>query len=100
MRRGTGLAAALLSTALLAGCGSSDDADSGAATGGSKEPLKIVAVTTTGGALEQFGADSLAAIEYAADEANAAGGVDGHKVEVTSAQTTGAPPKTVQAAQK
>src|SRR4051812_41857772 len=90
----------LLAAMLFTACGSSGD-DKGAATGGTaKEPLKVAVIPTSGGALSQFGADSAAAIQLAADEANAKGGVAGHKVEIVKVETKGTPPETVRAAQK
>src|SRR5687767_71380 len=88
----------LLAAMLFAACGSSDN--EGAATGTSNEPLKIAVIPTSGGALGQFGTDSAAAIQLAADEANAKGGVAGHKVEIVKVETKGTPPETVRAAQK
>ena len=68
----------LLAAGLLTGCGSSTES---AATGGSKEPLKIALVPPTGGTLDQMGQAATRGWEYAAAEVNAKGGVDGHKVE-------------------
>src|SRR3954451_18478645 len=93
------LPSVVLAAMLLTACGSSSD-DNGAATGASKEPLKIAVLPTSGGALGQFGSDGAAAIQLAADEANAKGGVAGHKVEIVTVETKGTPPETVRAAQK
>src|SRR4051812_33995471 len=89
----------VLAAMVLAACGSSSN-DQNAAGGGTKAPLKIAVLPTSGGALSQFGTDSAAAIQLAADEANAKGGVAGHKVEVVKVETKGTPPETVRAAQK
>jgi branched-chain amino acid transport system substrate-binding protein len=104
----TKLCAAILAigaTALLAACGSGDNGSSsgggsGASGGGDKAPLRIALVPPSGGPLEIFGADAVKAWQYAADEANANGGVAGHKVELVTSSTTGQPAATVRAVQK
>jgi ABC-type branched-subunit amino acid transport system substrate-binding protein len=103
-RRLIALAPVLAATALLAACGGSGDDDTGSASGStkaaSKEPLRVAVLPISGGPLGQFGADGLAAIELAAEQANAKGGVAGHKVEIVTVETNGTPPQTVRAAQK
>jgi ABC-type branched-subunit amino acid transport system substrate-binding protein len=90
------LAALLVAT----GCGSSGD---GAATGGgqqNREPLRIALVPPSGGTLEQMGQAATQGWEYAAAEANAKGGVDGHKVELIKSKTDMQPATTVRAVRK
>jgi ABC-type branched-subunit amino acid transport system substrate-binding protein len=98
---------ALLTAGTLAACGGDDSSSSGGSstTGGSAaksngEPLKIALIPPSSGALAVFGADAAKAWEYAASEANANGGVDGHKVEIVKAETDGQPPTTIRAARK
>jgi branched-chain amino acid transport system substrate-binding protein len=92
---------ALLLTGGLAACGSSNSSGSGAAGSGSNhDPLKVVLIPPSSGALAVFGTDAEKAWEYAAQQANAKGGVDGHKVELIKAQTDGQPANTVSAARK
>lgn len=100
MRMRLALVPAMLVTTLLAACGGSSGDGDDAGSGGSKEPLRIAVLPTTAGALQQFGTDSAAAIQLAADEANAKGGVAGHKVEVVTVATKGTPPETLRAARK
>ncbi|MGX6448041.1 ABC transporter substrate-binding protein [Patulibacter sp. S7RM1-6] len=57
-------------------------------------------VTPGSGALAVFGKDAVRGWQLAADEANADGGVDGHRVEIITAETDGTPPKTVAAVRK
>ncbi len=45
-----------------------------------KDPIKIALVTSKSGAFSTMGADVASGIRFAADEANAKGGVDGRKV--------------------
>jgi ABC-type branched-subunit amino acid transport system substrate-binding protein len=93
----------LMAVGAITGCGGSDsDSGSSASSGGSSsgEPLKIALIPPSGGALAVFGKDSTTAWKFAADEANANGGVDGHKVEIVTAQTDGTPAATVRAARK
>src|SRR5919112_5685130 len=106
LRRGMGVRykifaalSALLMAGLLTACGSSDSSSSG---GGSKsgEPLKVALIPPSSGPLAVFGADATKAWEYAAQEVNANGGVDGHKVELIKSQTDAQPANTVRAARK
>jgi ABC-type branched-subunit amino acid transport system substrate-binding protein len=96
----TGLSIGVLaSTAALAACGSEDGGGGGAsAAGSSKEPLTVALVSQYGGPLAQFGNDAYSAWQLAADEANAKGGVDGHKVKILKVETTGDPAATLRAA--
>jgi branched-chain amino acid transport system substrate-binding protein len=99
--------AALLLLGGLPACGgdNSDSATSGGSktsSGGAKsgEPLKVALIPPSTGALAVFGGDAARGWEYAAKEANANGGVDGHKVEIIKLQTDMQPPNTVRAARK
>jgi branched-chain amino acid transport system substrate-binding protein len=85
----------------IAACGS-DDSGGGAASTGSanKDPLKVVLIPPSSGALAVFGTDAAKAWQFAADEVNAKGGVDGHKVVLIKSQTDGQPANTVRAARK
>jgi ABC-type branched-subunit amino acid transport system substrate-binding protein len=95
---------ALLSTIVLAACGSSSKSSSsstpssGASTGGA--PLVIGLIPPSGGALGVFGQDEVKAWQFAADQANAQGGVAGHKVQLVMGQTDASPPATLRAARK
>jgi ABC-type branched-subunit amino acid transport system substrate-binding protein len=95
---------ALLLMGGIAACGSDDSSGGGssnsAADGGNKDPLKIALIPPSSGALAVFGADAVKAWEYAAQEANAKGGVDGHKVELIKSSTDATPANTVRAARK
>jgi ABC-type branched-subunit amino acid transport system substrate-binding protein len=92
--------AALMMVGLVAACGS--DSGSSSSSGGSKSgaPLKVALIPPSSGALAVFGTDAAKAWEYAAKEANANGGVDGHKVVLVKSQTDAAPANTVRAARK
>jgi ABC-type branched-subunit amino acid transport system substrate-binding protein len=93
---------ALLLMGGIAACGSDSGGDSGTKTAasGNTDPLKVAIIPPSSGALAVFGADAAKAWQFAADEANAKGGVDGHKVELITAQTDGQPATTVRAARK
>jgi ABC-type branched-subunit amino acid transport system substrate-binding protein len=93
--------AALMMVGVFAACGS-DDSGSGSGGGGSKsgEPLRVALVTPASGPLAVFGEDAVKGWELAAEEVNAKGGVDGHKVELIKADTDTSPPKTVRAVRK
>jgi branched-chain amino acid transport system substrate-binding protein len=98
--------AALSAAGLLAACGgsggsSSSSGSSGASSGKSSgEPLKVALIPPSSGALAVFGKNAADAWKFAAGEANAKGGVDGHKVVLIQGQTDGQPATTVRAARK
>jgi branched-chain amino acid transport system substrate-binding protein len=94
--------AALLMMGALSACGSDDDdgGGSGGSASGTGEPLRIALIPPSGGPLAPFGEDAVSAWEFAAEEVNAAGGVDGHKVELIKSSTSGEPAATVRAARK
>lgn len=102
---------ALLSALALAACGSSSSSSSsstgaGASTGSTSTgasngaPLVIGLVPPTSGALAVFGQNEVQAWQYAAAQANAAGGVAGHKVKLVMGSTNLSPPTTIAAARK
>lgn len=64
------------------------------------EPLKIGVPTSLTGPYAQLGEEVKRAIEFAANEANAAGGVDGRKVEVRFLDTEAKPDLARQQAEK
>src|SRR5213592_2666025 len=95
------LPATLCAVAALAACGSSNSSStSGGAGGGSKEPLRVALIPPSTGALAVFGTDATKGWQVAANEANASGGIDGHKVVLVKVQTDGQPPTTIRAARK
>lgn len=55
------------------------------------DPLKIGVPTDLSGTYATLGEEVMRAVRFAADEANAAGGVDGHKVEYKSYDTEAKP---------
>ncbi len=56
-----------------------------------KEPVKVGLVSSKSGVFSQQGEEVIRAVQFAVDEANARGGVDGRKVEVQSADDEGTP---------
>ena len=56
-----------------------------------KEPVKVGLVTSKSGVFAQQGEEVLRAVQFAIDEANAKGGVDGRKVEVQIGDDEGTP---------
>lgn len=101
-------ALALLAAVAIAACGSSSKEASGggkaepasSSESGSGAPLKVALIPPTSGALAIFGTATVEAWEFAADQVNAEGGVDGHKVELIKEHTSGEPSSTVLAARK
>jgi ABC-type branched-subunit amino acid transport system substrate-binding protein len=93
----------------LAACGSSSSSNSsgsagasGASSGTSSngQPLVIGLVPPTSGALAVFGQNEVQAWQFAAAQANAQGGVAGHKVEIVTGSTDVTPPATIRAARQ
>lgn len=56
-----------------------------------KEPVKVGMVSSKSGVFAQQGEEVMRAIQFAVEEANSKGGVDGRKVEVQSADDEGTP---------
>lgn len=71
-----------------------------AAAWAAKEPLKIGVPTALTGTYSQLGDEAKRAVEFAVNEANAAGGVDGRKVEVRFLDTEAKPELARQQAEK
>ena len=97
----------LLCALALTACGSSSSSSGGggssSSSGGSSSkgaPLVIGLIPPGAGALAVFGKNEVQAWQYAADQANAQGGVDGHKVELKTASTDTTPAATLRAARK
>ena len=56
-----------------------------------KEPVKVGLVSSKSGVFAQQGEEVMRAVQFAIDEANAKGGVDGRKVEVMTGDDEGTP---------
>jgi branched-chain amino acid transport system substrate-binding protein len=91
---------ALLMGVALSACGSDDDDSGSAASGGSKDPIRVALIPPASGPLAAFGEDAVSAWEFAAEEVNSSGGVNGHMVELVKSQTSAEPAATVRAARK
>ena len=79
-RRAVALAAMALTTALPLTAGAQG-----------KEPVKVGLVSSKSGVFAQQGEEVIRAVQFAIDEANAKGGVDGRKVEVQIADDESTP---------
>ena len=55
------------------------------------EPVKVGLVSSKSGVFAQQGEEVIRAVKFAADEANAAGGIDGRPVEIAEADDEGTP---------
>src|SRR2546425_1736343 len=66
----------------------------------SKDPIKVGAVSSQSGTFAQQGEEVLRAINFAVDEANGKGGIDGRKVMVQTADDEGTPEAGRRAAEK
>jgi len=65
-----------------------------------KDPVKVGLVSTKSGVWAEMGEEVIRAVRFAIDEANAAGGVDGRKVEVAEGDDEGTPDAGRRAAEK
>lgn len=87
----------------LAACGTPQSA--GTSSGGGDAaadgtPIKVAVIPPSSGALAQFGQDAAAAWQFAVDEVNAAGGIDGRQVELIKLDTDAKPETTLRAARE
>jgi branched-chain amino acid transport system substrate-binding protein len=71
-----------------------------AATAQAKDPVKVGLVSTKTGVWAEMGEEVFRAVRFAIDEANAKGGVDGRKVEVSEGDDEGTPEAGRRAAEK
>lgn len=92
------LVALLLAPVTLTGCGSNADSAESPSVGLPKEIVIGAAIAKTG-YLEPYDS-TFAAVEQLVEEANARGGIDGHKVRVIQADTRSDPQQAVLAVQK
>lgn len=97
-RRTSAAAVAGLTAVALAACGSSSGSSNGSATGGS--PYKIGVLVSQTGAASQLGVGELRGAQLAADRLNAAGGVNGHNVQIVALDDQTQPAQDVQQARQ
>jgi len=86
---------ALLIGGAVGACGSS-----GTGVSAENQTIKIAIIPPSTGALAEFGSAAAQAWEYAVAEVNAAGGVDGQKVELITMETDAQPATTLRAARE
>lgn len=86
----TATAIAAVTAVLLAGCGGASGSGAGTASA-SKAPLTIGVFGPLSGALAVAGQHQLDGAQFAADQINAKGGADGHKIVIVSDDTQGVP---------
>ncbi|EWT07829.1 hypothetical protein N864_22390 [Intrasporangium chromatireducens Q5-1] len=88
---------------LVAACGTPGGAATSGGAGGADaagSTIKVALIPPSSGALAQFGSDAADAWQFAADEANAAGGVAGHKIELIKMDTDATAATTLRAARE
>lgn len=78
-------------TTLARLCAAAFAVTAAAALAQGKEPVKVGLVSSKSGVFAQQGEEVIRAVRFAIDEANAKGGVDGRKVEVSEADDEGTP---------
>ncbi|NKQ51907.1 ABC transporter substrate-binding protein [Amycolatopsis sp. K13G38] len=88
--------ATLLLAGTLAACGTPASSSSGSAA----ETVKVAIIPPSSGALAQFGSDAAKGWQYAVDEVNAKGGIDGRKVELIKKDTDATSATTLRAARE
>ncbi|MGQ0841906.1 ABC transporter substrate-binding protein [Actinokineospora sp.] len=84
--------------AALAACGSPSTGSGGG--GGDGATIKIALIPPKSGALAQVGGDAVKGWQLAVEEANAQGGIDGHKIELIEKETDGQPATTLRVARE
>ncbi|MCW2915190.1 MAG: hypothetical protein JWN52_3258 [Actinomycetia bacterium] len=87
--------AALLIGGLTAACGGS-----GGSSSGDAKTIKVAIIPPSSGALAQYGSDAAKGWQYAVDEVNSQGGVNGKKVELIKMSTDGTPATTLRTARE
>lgn len=102
MKKTVPIAALALATSVaLSACGSSGGSSTATeSSGGGASPIRIALIPPSTGALAQYGTDEVKGWQLAVDEVNAAGGVDGHRVELIKKTTDGKSGTTLQAARE
>ncbi|MEV8358379.1 ABC transporter substrate-binding protein [Microbacterium sp. NPDC076895] len=93
-------AGALLASALLALSACSGGAASQPAEPGADDPIRIGLVTSHSGPYAAYGEEARTGFNYAFDELNANGGIDGHPIEVFEGDDLGTAEGAVAAAQR
>jgi len=91
---GAALSGLMVATAGCSG-GAANSADQDA-----DGPIRIAVVTPQSGPYAAYGEEQRDGIQFAADEANANGGIDGHKIELEFADDLGTPEGALAAAQR
>lgn len=90
------VAAVAVPVLILAACGGGD----GGATSSQDEPLRIAVVTSQTGPYATIGEQATRAAQFAAEQANGNGGVDGHQVEVVVIDDNGTVEGAIQATER
>jgi ABC-type branched-subunit amino acid transport system substrate-binding protein len=98
-------ATAALAGVALSACGTPQSAGTSTPSGSgsaadTSTPIKVAIIPPSSGALAQFGQDAAAAWQFAVDEVNAAGGIDGRKVELLKYDTDAKPDTTLRVAKE
>src|ERR1700733_10487651 len=70
-----------MSTAMVASLGGCGSSSSGSSSGGTKGPIKIGAAIGVTGSMQPYDYEAYTTAEMAADDINAAGGIDGRKIQ-------------------
>jgi branched-chain amino acid transport system substrate-binding protein len=92
--------ATALALTLAACSGAATGGGGGASEGNDTEPIRVAVVSPHSGPYAEFGEQQRAGYQFAADQANANGGVDGRKVEIYEADSLGTAEGAVSAAQR
>ncbi|HWU23740.1 MAG TPA: ABC transporter substrate-binding protein [Nocardioides sp.] len=90
---GAALGGLMVATAGCSGAAGGSDASSDG-------PIRIAVVTPASGPYAAYGEEQRKGIQFAADEANAKGGIDGHQVELDFADDLGTPEGALAASQR
>jgi ABC-type branched-subunit amino acid transport system substrate-binding protein len=100
--RAAGLVLSVACATVLAACGSSGGSGekTSGSTGASGSPIRIGVLAPLTGSVAADGQDMLKSTQLLVDQTNASGGIDGHKIEIVSADDACEAQQGTQAAQK
>lgn len=82
---------AVVTMAALSGCGSGNSPSSSAASAIPSGPIKVGVILSLSGPGAAYGLSQKAQFEVAVNQANAAGGIDGHQVQLVEVNDAGDP---------
>ncbi len=94
------IALGIIGAGLIVGCGDSGGGNTASGSAASTDTIKIGVVTSLTGDNKPWGTDQFDGCQLAVDEVNAAGGINGKKIEIVQGDTASKPEPAKLAAEK